>query len=135
MMIFFVADVFVTGADGGSASAVREHARSRLEDVTVDALDLLAVAPRCESQENFLGEILSIAAQLRRTARKETIQRAAIAHCQCLNKRLLAPRYAGNGRPAVPPIACHSSSPLHARDWASPLAESTVAVGEKVDQE
>src|SRR4051794_39327505 len=105
MILFVIADMPVAAPSRGATSTIGEHAGGCLEDVSVDALNRFSVAACGQSQEDFLGKILGVAAELRRSARKETIQRAAVPRCQCLNKRLLAPRYAGNGRAAVPPIA------------------------------
>jgi hypothetical protein len=60
------------------ARAVGEHIRRSLEDITVDVLDLFAVASGDEPEEDFLGEILGVA-KARRPSLEKAIERAAIA--------------------------------------------------------
>ena len=100
--------MLVGTARGAPSGAIGEHARRGLEDVAVDAFDPLTFAARSESQEDFLGEILGVA-KARRPPLKEAVQRAAIAHRQRLEKRLLVART--RGRRPLPPMPCHEPLP------------------------
>src|SRR3954466_10948518 len=99
MPVLVVADVPVAPTDGTAAGAVGQDARSRLKDVAVDALDRLALTSFCDSDQDFLSEVLGVVPQLRRATLEESVQCAAVAHRQCLKERLLA---AGIARDAGP---------------------------------
>src|SRR3954452_12768836 len=137
MPIVVIIDVPIAAAHRTAPRAIGEHARGSLKDVAVDAFDRLALAPSGDADEDFLGEILGIVLQLRRAILEETVQRAAVAHRQCLKKRLPAP---GNvrGDSASSPIACHSSLPTResepVRNRNQPCAVDGIARGMRDSQ-